>query len=318
MDANAPLSDPVAELISKLELRANSLIITLFGDAIVPRGGNIWLGSLIDLLRPFGISERLVRTGVYRLSHEGWLHSQSSGRRSYYTLTPSGRTKFAEADRRIYASQPPPWDHKWRLVQVLSHVGQTERQALRRDLRWHGFGQLSPTLLAHPTAETKLIETVLDELGMRNDVFVFTGELADFVSAEAVGEAATVAWELDALNDDYARFLKSFSAFSQLADSKSQLSTLECFVLRVLLIHDYRRILLKDPLLPKELLPAIWDGDTARTICAGLYAAVADRAETHLVGTMETLDGTIPDASVEYERRFTGTCAPASALAKGP
>ena len=54
-------------------LRGGSLIITVFGDAILPRGGSIWLGSLIKLVQPLGLSERLVRTSVFRLAQDGWL-----------------------------------------------------------------------------------------------------------------------------------------------------------------------------------------------------------------------------------------------------
>jgi phenylacetic acid degradation operon negative regulatory protein len=46
---------------------ARSLLVTVFGDSVAPHGGRAWLGSLIGLLAPFGISERLVRTSVYRL-----------------------------------------------------------------------------------------------------------------------------------------------------------------------------------------------------------------------------------------------------------
>ncbi|NBW01851.1 MAG: phenylacetic acid degradation operon negative regulatory protein PaaX, partial [Betaproteobacteria bacterium] len=33
-------------------MQAGSLIITVFGDVVMPRGGSIWLGSLIQLLSP--------------------------------------------------------------------------------------------------------------------------------------------------------------------------------------------------------------------------------------------------------------------------
>ena len=52
-------------------VRAGSLLVTIFGDAIAPRGGTITLASLIRLARPFGITERLVRTSVGRLAQEG-------------------------------------------------------------------------------------------------------------------------------------------------------------------------------------------------------------------------------------------------------
>src|SRR5437868_15154925 len=54
-------------------LRGGSLIITMFGDAIAPRGGAVTLGSLIALTQPFGLTERLVRTSVARLANEDWL-----------------------------------------------------------------------------------------------------------------------------------------------------------------------------------------------------------------------------------------------------
>ena len=36
-----------------------------FCDAILPRGGRVWLGSLIRLLEPLELNERLVRTSVF-------------------------------------------------------------------------------------------------------------------------------------------------------------------------------------------------------------------------------------------------------------
>ena len=67
-------------------MRAKSLLITIFGDALEPRGGQVWLSSLIALARPLGVSERLVRTSVYRLAQEKWLERTASGRRSYYAI----------------------------------------------------------------------------------------------------------------------------------------------------------------------------------------------------------------------------------------
>ncbi|MBM3340433.1 MAG: phenylacetic acid degradation operon negative regulatory protein PaaX, partial [Betaproteobacteria bacterium] len=41
-------------------MQASSLIVTIFGDAVLPRGGQVWLGSLIRLLEPMQLNERLV------------------------------------------------------------------------------------------------------------------------------------------------------------------------------------------------------------------------------------------------------------------
>src|SRR5437588_659018 len=81
--------------------RARSLIVTIWGDALAPHGGEVWLAGLIGLVAPLGLNDRLVRTSVFRLARDGWLASQSRGRQSRYRLTNAGRLRFASAYRRI-------------------------------------------------------------------------------------------------------------------------------------------------------------------------------------------------------------------------
>ena len=50
--------DLIPALLDTIDLKANSTLITIFGDAISPRGGEIWLGSLITLAATLGISEQ--------------------------------------------------------------------------------------------------------------------------------------------------------------------------------------------------------------------------------------------------------------------
>ena len=65
----------LADFRTRRPVRAKSLLITIFGDTLEPRGGGVWLASLIQLAKPIGLSERLVRTSVYRLTQEKWLAS---------------------------------------------------------------------------------------------------------------------------------------------------------------------------------------------------------------------------------------------------
>src|SRR5580765_3583238 len=118
--ATAPLPAPVRALLRRFRaqrpLRGGSLLITLFGDAIAPRGGAVTLGSLIRLAAPFGLTERLVRTSVARLARDGWLSAARVGRRSEYHLSASGAARFAEATQRIYAPTPAQWNRRWTLL----------------------------------------------------------------------------------------------------------------------------------------------------------------------------------------------------------
>lgn len=298
-------------MLERIDLRANSAIITIFGDAVLPRGGNIWLGSLITLAAPLGIAERLVRTGVYRLSNEGWLTSKTRGRRAYYSLTDAGFEKFHEAQRRIYASEPVPWDGQWRLVQLLAEVSQSERQALRRELGWLGFGQISPTLLAHPIEEAaSTVERTLQRLEIADKTLVFQARLEEFVSPAALSSAVSAAWRLSELDADYGRFIATFQPVAdELQRSPDNLSDQDAFLLRIVLIHDYRRVLLKDPVLPDILLPPDWHGGKARQLCERIYKLIAAAADRHLVTHFETFSGEIPDLSDAYKKRFGGIAA---------
>ena len=139
--------DPVAALLRQFRrqrpLRGGSLLITIFGDSIAPRGGTITLGSLITLAQPFGLTERLVRTSVARLAGDGWVLARRDGRRSEYRITPTGLFRFAEATRRIYGAIPDSWDGQWTLLILPPPTG-GRRQDVRDQLRWLGFGQIAP------------------------------------------------------------------------------------------------------------------------------------------------------------------------------
>src|SRR3984893_14482243 len=133
-------------------LRGGSLIITVFGDSILPRGGAIALSSLIRLAAPFGLNERLVRTATTRLAHDGWVDARRDGRLSEYRLSKSGRERFAEATQRVYGGTSAPWSGRWTLI-VLPAMRAADRQRLRKELAWHGFGEISSNVFAHPESQ---------------------------------------------------------------------------------------------------------------------------------------------------------------------
>ena len=148
-------------------VQAGSLIISVFGDAILPRGSRIWLGSLIRLLKPLELNERLVRTAVFRLAKEEWLRTEPYGRRTDYLLTPSGQRRFEEASRHIYASSAPLWDRRWRLIVTVGELTPKEREALRSALFWQGFGTLGGDCYVHPSAD---LSAAFDALSVSHQI----------------------------------------------------------------------------------------------------------------------------------------------------
>jgi phenylacetic acid degradation operon negative regulatory protein len=71
-------------------------------------------------------------------------------------------------------------------------------------------------------------------------------------------------------------------------------------------MHAYRRVLLRDPKLPDELLEANWPGTAARFLCRDLYKLIQGPAERHLMATLQTAEGHAPAAHSSYFIRFGG------------
>jgi phenylacetic acid degradation operon negative regulatory protein len=285
-------------------IRGGSLLITIFGDSIAPRGGVITLGSLIRLAAPFGLTERLVRTSVARLAQDGWLIARRDGRRSEYRLTPHGSEHFAEATRRIYSQGPASWDGEWTLI-LLPPTGGKHRESIREGLRWLGFGQLSPGLFAHPNSNIAQARDWLRGIGGAGDALVLKSSSDDLaVDRKVVGAG----WDLGELARRYRRFVEAFGAVEKAA-RQTVLAPEGAFVVRTLLIHDYRKIHLQDPLLPPALLPDDWVGTSAYDLCRNLYARVFAAAEDYLTATGSTLSQSLPAADVAAYGRFGGVLA---------
>jgi phenylacetic acid degradation operon negative regulatory protein len=302
----------VARFRRQRPLRAGSLLITLFGDAVAPHGGAISLGSLIQLTQPFGVGERLVRTSVARLAQDGWLASEREGRTSEYRLTDVGKRRFAEATRRIYASSPERWAGSWTLLLV--PFNGTARDKVREELRWLGFGQVSQGLLAHPTRSVPEVRAQLADLESSTaGIAIFQAQSGDL---DADRRLAASGWDLNELSRDYAAFVRSFAPVLDALRTQGAVESSEvepageeaerAFVIRTLLVHEYRKIHLRDPLLPRDLLPANWIGNEAYELCRALYGQVFDAAERHFASIASRTRGTLPALSRETWSRFGG------------
>jgi phenylacetic acid degradation operon negative regulatory protein len=293
----------VDDFRSRPTVRAGSMITTVFGDAIAPRGGTVWLGSLIRVLEDFGINERLVRTSVFRLVKEGWLQSRQIGRRSYYSLTEAGRERFAQATHRIYGEPAGNWDGNWCLL-LLSALDTPEKESVRRECGWLGFGAMSANVLAHPTPDFTDLDVTLRRLGVEDTLIVLRGHTVRGESA--MRDLVRNSWNLDDIDVRYTEFVESFRPVFTALSGRSQPTSREAFLIRALLIQEYRKVLLRDPWLPTELLPADWHGAAAYQLCRNLYLAVYEQGDAWLDEMMETADGPLPPASGEFLQRFGG------------
>lgn len=293
----------VDEIRSRRTVRTGSLITTVFGDAIAPRGGTVWLGSLIAVMEDFGINERLVRTSVFRLVQDGWLQSELIGRRSYYSLTDEGRERFEQATHKIYGEPASDWDGKWTTV-LLNSIDGANKDAVRKELGWLGFGALSPSVLAHPMPDMADLDVTLQRLGVADDLVVMSGETIR--NEAAMRRLAQDSWSLGDIDERYASFVERFRPLIAAYGKDANVSLKSAFLVRTLLIQEYRKILLRDPHLPAELLPGGWHGASAYQLCRNLYRAIHAEADAFLTETMETADGPLPPPAPTFMQRFGG------------
>ena len=308
----APIKQRLDDFRQQRRVQAGSLIISAFGDAVLPRGGRIWLGSLIRLLEPLELNERLVRTSVFRLAKEEWLRTETVGRRADYVLTHSGRRRFDEASRHIYASHAPIWDRRWRLILVVGDLEPKARDAIRRALFWQGFGALGNECFVHPSADlTAAFDALVAEgLGDQLDHLMplLAADSRSGLSAND-GDLVRRAWDLQELAQAYAGFVSTYlPILAELRrDRAVEVDAEDAFLVRLLLIHDYRRLLLRDPSLPGVLLPPDWPGQKARLLCSELYRRLLAPSERHLDACFQLADGVVPEASARLHERFRDT-----------
>ena len=288
--------------------RAKSLVMTLFGDAIRPHGGALWLGSLIRLLSPFGISDRLVRTSVFRLAEDGWLSGQREGRRSLYTLRESAERRFSRAYNRVYSPTYLAWPGYWTLVFASSGTLDPQtRSELRKELSWEGFSAISPTVFVHPNPDHETLREILHAYDVQRDVFVSTMEQAREMSGRPLAELVEEYWSLREISKNYRSFNEHFSVLPELLkDARDILPPETAFVIRSLAIHEYRRALLHDPRLPIELLPEDWAGKIAYELCRDIYCATYRRAEDYVMEALLEEDPFAPPTADFFYARFGG------------
>jgi phenylacetic acid degradation operon negative regulatory protein len=293
MGKDAVIDGLLARFHARHPIRAGSLVITVYGDAVAPRGGSLWLGSLLAIMGACGIGDGVVRTAMSRLAQDGWLERTRIGRNSHYRLAAKGRAVFDGATRRIYFGAPGAWDGTWRLA-VLIDAPET-RARLRGRLEDLGFGVLAPNVLLRPHDA----RDTAPEL----DAGALVMEARGGVPAAARRLAAGV-WPLETLADSYRRFLDQFGPLGRDQRALGRLDPLAALLVRILMIHEYRRIILRDPLLPVALLPDDWPGAAARLLCGRIYDAVRAPSERWLDGNGVNEAGPLPPPDPAFAARF--------------
>ena len=273
-------------IIEESPLKAAGFIVTIYGDVVEPRGGVVWTGNLIETCADVGISETLVRTAVSRLVAAGQLSGEREGRRSFYRLAAPARTEFAAAARMLYG---PPEVADWHFVQLTGTAPDEAMQVLERA----GHARLGPRLAvgARPMPSLKQPAVLF-----RAEVVSGGADLGDFAADH---------WNLAQHADAYRGFIGRFGRLADLFAGGARLGAAESLAARLVLVHQFRLVVLRDPRLPQAALPADWPGEEARWLFSTLYLRLSPEADQHVARHFVTADGALPEASEATLRRLS-------------
>ena len=227
--------------------RVWSLMVSLFGDLAQGSDDVIDGPVLSTIMAALGVRPEANRVALHRLRNDGWVQSRKVGRISLHSLTPSGRAESAAASPRIYAA-PPDLDEGWQLALTETNGAETDTR-----LRAAGFIPVMPRTYVGPQ-DAKAPEGCAALPGTSPPDWL----------RRAVEPAA--------LNDEYEALQQALLSIQATLPKATALSPLDIAVLRCLIVHNWRRLVLKHPAPPGGLIRADWPGYRCHLLVDDLLA----------------------------------------------
>jgi phenylacetic acid degradation operon negative regulatory protein len=229
---------------------ARSLLLTILGEYVLPRGEAVWQETLVGALVAVGHTQQAARQALARSVRGGWLESSRVGRRARVALSPRASELLSTGASRIYSfGSEWSWDGRW-LVLVLRVPEERReiRHQLRTRLAWAGLGSMGAGVWITPHVDR---ETELQSVIGEAPAALATSFIASMGRLGRPQEVAAAAWDLDAVRSGYETFIERFAPIRP--------SSAEAFFrVQTLLVHAWRKFPFLDPDLPAELLPVGW------------------------------------------------------------
>lgn len=273
----------------------NLAIWGMFGQYVLPRGGMIWLGSLIQALAVWGFSEAAARSAILRLKHNGAIEGQRVGRRTFYSLTDAGMHRLDIGGFRFSFSPTRAWDGQWTVVVYTVPEEQREfRDALRDSLKWWGFGLLAPGTWISARPLLPEMEQDWREIGVWDYVDVFRSTYIGSSDLSAVVDR--VFPEMPTLAAGYRAYIAQSELILRRLEA-SQLNDRACFATRLENLWDFYAVASEDPVLPPDLLPKDWPRLRAEELSVEIRHVLAEPADRFFETIYETIGSNSCSAS---------------------
>ena len=215
---------------------------------------------------------------VWRNLKTGYIEKVIKDGMPYLRLTSVGKKKV-ERDFPLLTIQNTKWDRKWRIVIFdIEEVSRPIRERLRYKLREVGFGLLQKSVFISPHDIAKDFTEFIEVLGLSDSVYLL--EVSNIVVGN-IGSLVNRVWNLEKINKAYKRIIQKIEDgyLISVDDRQKKLNgrTDDHKVGDIAgeVWKEYLDVVLKDPFLPRDLLPADWEGERARFLIRKIRRLIA-------------------------------------------
>ena len=224
--------------------RVWSLIVTIFGDLALGESDTLSGPVLSAILSPVGVRPEAMRVALFRLRNEGWIETNKRGREAFHALSEMGLVQSANASRKIYARERPA-KVEWHLLCYPPALSNDE-QARALAMKPKGYVAVA--------AGVYLGNGVLEVPS--SDAFLVQGQIGhvpEWLSLSLAPAGLRHSFE------ELTRVLKRVEL-----GSVEQMSPLQIATLRALIVHRWRKLVLRLPDVPDALFGSGFEGLTCR------------------------------------------------------
>lgn len=252
----------IATLMDGEQIKVWSYIMTIFGDMASQDGcddsASGLRGRLLSrLTERIGIKPEAMRVALHRLRKDQWILAHKDGRTSRYRLSPDRLAETRAAAARIYAlSVTAP--HQW----TLTIANPAEPLPLVNG----DFIAISPQIVlgadtAHSVKDPVIVTISHDDLP---------------------GWARTIALP-HPIGAEYATLAALFAQVNAALDTLPLPGAIDATTLRLLVVHRWRRLILRHSALAEQVQTQNWQGHTTRTEVSTLLARLPRRRAEELL-----------------------------------
>lgn len=234
----------IAALSARFPVKVWSCLVTVFGDQRPDEGAEVSGPVLTALTERIGVRPEAMRVALHRLRKDGWIEVRKSGRISHYRLSGDRLSETRAAGARIFAEEITPRG-RWHVV--ISEADAAAEQS-------PGALMVAPGLMlseAPPEGDARAY-LVLETPG---------GAVPDWLREKFIPDE----WSADC-----ADLLDHLRRISARRAELAGLGPLDQAALRLMLVHNWRRIILRLPEAAERLQAPDWRGHICRREMAAL------------------------------------------------